>query len=653
MPVLKRLFAFLLLFLSACLASQLVLAEVRLPRVISDGVVLQRDQAVPLWGWADDGEEVTVALNGRQLARIVAENGEWRVALPRQVAGGPHTLEVNGQNSIQINDVYFGDVWLAAGQSNMQTSMARVQPVYPEEVATADEPLIRLYTKSPEYDFDGPREDYTDGEWQVTNTDNIESFSAVAYFFAKHIHEHTGVPIGIINTAVGGSTAEGYIREENLAAFPQYYEQGTSYQDHEYYERILAEDRAKNEAWQTELQENDQGLNNEEPWYATELNTEDWGHMLIPGYWADTDIGPINGAVWFRRDVNLPDSAAGKEAQLWMGRIVDADQVYVNGELVGGTTYQYPPRRYTVPEGVLKAGKNSIAVRVVSNTGTGGFVLDKPYWLKVGDLSLDLTGEWQVKVGYEIDPLKPDQFVQHLQPLGYGNAMISPIENVRFKGALWYQGESNASRYDEYEAILKAMIADWRDRFNDPDMPFIIAQLANFMESSDKPQESDWAELREVQRQITRTVENTALAVNIDAGEWNDIHPLRKKIVGDRMAIAARSLVYGEEDLVALGPDARCLRVQDSRIVIYFDSVGNGLSSKGEELSGFAIKGANTDWQWASARLDGETVVLDRMELQEPISVRYAWADNPGKANLYNAEGLPASPFGLTLECSN
>jgi len=355
--------------------------------------------------------------------------------------------------------------------------------------------------------------------------------------------------------------------------------------------------------------------------------------------------------VWFRREVNLPASVAGEEAQLWLGRIVDADMVYVNGELVGGTTYKYPPRRYTVPEGLLKKGANSIAIRVISNTDEGGFVLDKPYWLAVDDLTIDLTGEWKMKVGYESEPLQPDNFIVHMQPLGYGNAMISPIENMRFKGALWYQGESNVSRFDEYQSLLTTMIADWRDRFNDPDMPFIIAQLPNFMEASDEPQESEWAEMRAVQRSITQTVDNTALAVNIDAGEWNDIHPLRKKIVGDRMAIAARSLVYEEQDLVASGPQEVCYKIRNKQVEILFDSVGNGLSSKGAELAEFAIKGTNTPWQWTNARLDGESVFVDRMGAQEPIAIRYAWSDNPEDANLFNAEGLPASPFELTVEC--
>ncbi|MEQ9568250.1 MAG: sialate O-acetylesterase, partial [Pseudomonadales bacterium] len=652
MPAFKRVLALVSVFILSGLASQALLAEVRLPRVISDGVVLQRDQAVPIWGWADDGEEISLVLNGRQVASTVAEDGKWQVVLPEQGAGGPYTLEVRGNNTLRVNDLYFGDVWLAAGQSNMQTSMGRVQYTYPEEVATADEPLIRLYTKQPEYDFDGPREDYSDGEWQVTNTDNIKSFSAVAYFFAKNIHAQTGVPIGIINTAVGGSTAEGYIREEQLAVFPKYLNQATAYRDHEYFENIKAGDRAKNESWRNELDNNDAGLNGENPWYTADLNTESWDRMLIPGYWADTEIGQVNGSVWFRREINLPESAAGQEGQLWLGRIIDADIVYVNGERVGNTTYQYPPRRYSVPEGLLKAGSNSIAVRVISNTGRGGFVPDKPYWLKAGDLKLDLTGEWKMQVGFEAEPLRPDNFIVHLQPLGYGNAMISPIENYRFKGALWYQGESNASRFDEYEALLKTMIADWRDRFNDPDMPFIIAQLPNFMEPSEEPQESDWAEMRAIQLNITQTVDNTALAVNIDAGEWNDIHPLRKKIVGDRMALAARSLVYKETDLVASGPEAVCYSVRNGEVEIRFDSVGNGLSSKGTELAEFAIKGANSGWQWTSAHLDGETVVVDRMGVQEPISIRYAWADNPDKANLYNAEGLPASSFELAVECN-
>jgi sialate O-acetylesterase len=370
--------------------------------------------------------------------------------------------------------------------------------------------------------------------------------------------------------------------------------------------------------------------------------------MKVPGFWSGTDTGPVNGVVWFRRKFELPQSADGKPARLMLGRIVDADTTYVNGTEVGRTTYQYPPRRYDIGEGILRAGENTIAARVVSSAGEGGFVDDKPYELQVGETRVDLKGLWRFRIGAVSEPMPPPQFVDYKQPLGFYNAMLAPLQNMTIKGVIWYQGESNVERAKEYRQLFPAMIRDWRKHWGQGDFPFIFVQLANFLEPVETPSESAWAELRDAQLSALGEP-YTAMAVAIDVGEWNDIHPLNKKAVGHRLALAARKIAYGESDLVSSGPIFRSMTERDGRLTLEFDFTGCGLTARGGELRGFAISGTDDNYVWAQAAIDGDKVVVWNDSVAEPAAVRYAWADNPVDANLYNCEGLPASPFQASV----
>jgi sialate O-acetylesterase len=370
----------------------------------------------------------------------------------------------------------------------------------------------------------------------------------------------------------------------------------------------------------------------------------------VPGYWADQGIRGLNGVVWYRKEIDVPASMAGVPAKLFLGRIVDADEAYVNGVRVGNITYQYPPRRYEVPATTLKAGKNIIVVRVTNTAGKGGFVPDKPYYITANGQSIDLKGEWQYKVGDVFAPGRGfggggGQISQQNIPTGLYNTMVAPVIPYAIKGATWYQGEANSGRPQEYAKLLPALIADWRNKWNDPQLPFLFVQLPNFMEMNYLPSESQWAQLRESQF-LSLSVPNTAMAVAIDAGEWNDIHPLNKKDVGERLALAARKLAYGEDKLVASGPLYQSAAVEGNKIRISFSSTGSGLIAKDDDqLNYFAIAGADKKFVWAKAVIEGDKVVVWSEDVAAPLYVRYAWADNPDGANLYNREGLPASPF--------
>jgi sialate O-acetylesterase len=632
----------------ACLAfiglAASVCADVRLPSLLSDGVVLQRDTSAAVWGWADDGEAVRVSLDGVLVGTAPVRDGRWQLQLPPRAAGGPHTLGFEGANRIVVKDVWFGDVWVASGQSNMELPMRRVRERYADDVAAADLPLVRQFKVPKTFDFDRPHEDIDKAGWVASTPESVLEFSAVAWFFARALNARFGVPIGIINSSYGGSTVEGWMSEQALEPWPKYLDVARRYREDGYLEGLIGADKAESDAWYGKLDAADQGLQSDPPWWSTDLDVSAWNRMQVPGYWADSGAGGVNGVFWFRTSVDLPESAAAQPAMLRLGRIVDADTVWVNGVQVGNTTYQYPPRRYELPAGVLRAGRNTIAVRVVNTAGKGGFVPDKPYQLEVGGDTFDLRGEWSWRLGAESIPLAPPRFQDYMQPLGIYNAMLAPLQKMTIKGVIWYQGESNVGRADEYRKTFPAMIRSWRSEWAEGDFPFLFVQLASFLEAREQPVESATAELRQAQA-AALDEPNTAMAVAIDVGEWNDIHPENKQAVGERLMLAARRLAYGEEDVVYSGPTLRAVDAHSGRLVLHFEHVGSGLEARGGPLEGFAVAGADGHFEWAKAEIDGDRVTVWSEAVPDPVRVRYAWADNPVNANLYNREGLPAAPF--------
>ncbi len=618
-------------------------AEVRLPQLVSDGMVLQRDTQVPVWGWADAGEAVAVDFRGESYLTEASAEGEWRITLPEMSAGGPYELTVKGDNQITLENVLVGDVWLASGQSNMELTMARLKPLYADLMADADYPQIRYFNVPDRYNFAQPLEDLEGGNWISISPETIGSVSGVAFFFARELHRTQDVPIGIVNAALGGSPVAAWISEPALKKFPRAYDELQKFKDQAFVKRLAEDDQERIAAWHEKARKQDAGTKGDDYlWADPDLDTDDWKTLDVPGYWPLEEDGPVNGIVWARTQVEIPPELAGQPARLEVGRIVDADITFVNGTQVGSTGYQYPPRRYTIPAGVLKAGSNTLAVRISSEQGRGGFVFDKPYELEVGDKLIDLKGEWRYRVATQMPPLAPPTFIRW-KPTGLYNGMIAPLTNVPFTGTIWYQGESNTYAPDEYAVMFPAMITDWRKQWGRPDLPFLFVQLANFMEPKDQPDASNWARTREAQLK-TLALPHTAMAVAIDVGEWNDIHPLNKKAVGERLAAAARHEVYGEE-LVYSGPLYKDMQTKGNKIVLSFEHVNGGLVAKDGELQEFAIAGKDGKFVWANAEIRGDKIVVWGDAVADPVAVRYAWADNPENANLYNKAGFPASPF--------
>ncbi|GGG49809.1 9-O-acetylesterase [Hymenobacter glacieicola] len=625
-------------------------AQVRLPRLVSDGMVLQRDTKVNIWGWAAPGEKVVLQFNGQTYQTAAGKDGKWQLSLPALKAGGPYQLDITASNRITLKDVLVGDVWLLSGQSNMETPMLRLRDKFPEVIAQAANPRIRQYEVPMAYTLQKPRTDVAGGKWIAADPQTVLQFSAVGYFFAKEINAKYQVPVGLIKDAVGGSPAEAWLSADALRQFPKYVQQADKYRDSAQVAEQRRQEGAAVTSWYQRLYQADQGeARGQQKWSAAEYDARGWASMNVPGYWANqTPLGPVNGVVWFRKEVEVPAAMVGQPSRLELGTLVDADSTYLNGQLVGTTGYQYPPRKYEVKPGVLKAGKNVVVVRLISNGGRGGFTLDKNYQLRAGGQTIDLRGPWQYKLGATLPPT-PGTTPFQFQPGALFNGMIAPVLPYALKGVLWYQGESNAGRPQDYQALMTSLISDWRTHFQRPDLPFLYVQLANFMAVKSEPGESGWAEVREAQRR-TLAVPRTGMAVALDAGEWNDIHPLDKQTVGHRLALAAQQVAYGEKKGVASGPLYQSMQVSGNKVTLRFSSVGSGLMAKGGgPLRHFAVAGPDKKFVWAQAQIDGNTVVVWSDAVPAPVAVRYAWADNPEGANLYNKEGLPASSFQASL----
>lgn len=622
-------------------------SQIKLPKLISDGMILQRDTELNLWGWASPNEPVSLNFQDKVYKTTANARGEWQIKLPPQPAGGPFEMAFKGKNTIPLKDVLFGDLWIASGQSNMELTMDRVRDVYPEEIRSVRNPEIRQFEVPDEYNFKEKQRDLNSGQWKAVNPENIAEFSAVGYFFAKELYAQYRVPIGLINASLGGSPVEAWMSEEVLKQFPEPHKELQEFKNDSIIKQIEANDQSRINKWYTELGQKDKGSAGK--WNDPKADDNNWKTMQIPGYWADGELGNVNGVVWFRKEVDLPANFKNSDASLWLGRLVDRDSVFVNGSFVGTTGYQYPPRKYRVGEGIFEPGKNTVVVKLINESGRGGFVEDKDYFIAVNNDTINLEGAWKYKLGAEMPPIGSQTFVRW-KPAGLYNSMIAPLENYPVKGVIWFQGESNTSNPEVYSERFGEMIRDWRKNLNQPDLPFLFVQLTNFMEHKKEPGNSNWARLRQEQLE-TLALTNTGMAVGIDLGEWNDIHPLNKKDVGERLALQARKIAYGEDSLTASGPVPKLATRENNRVIIEFDHIGKGLvSNDGTPLKQFSVSADGENFHWATAEISYNRVMLTSDKVTDPIIVRYAWADNPDDANLYNLDGLPATPFELKIE---
>ena len=597
-------------------------AKVRLPRLVSDRMVLQRDVELKIWGWASPGEKVTVRFQGKHYNTETDATGSWQVLLPPQKAGGPFLLEVNER---VIRDVLVGDVWLCSGQSNQETPIARLTEMFPE-INVSNNHMIRHYKVPTQNSVGGLKEDIAgNAGWHSAVASDVLNWTSLAYFFAQEAYDRYKVPVGMLVSSLGGSAIESWVSQKNLKMFPE-----------------LVFDKAALDSMRLAKQDKGAGK-----WQQKNMDDMDWATMEVPGYWRENGIH-TRGTVWYRKTFSVPESMVGRHARLYMGTLVDSDSIFVNGTFVGFTSYTYPPRKYDIPAGVLTEGKNVITVRLTANSANGGFVKGKNYKIVGDDAEIELTGTWKYKIGInQNEVVKYADRLKNLNKAGSGlySGLIYPISNYQVKGTIWYQGESNTGRPQIYASLLEALIKDWRELWNMPDMPFLLVQLPNFMEKNDSPSDSGWARIREAQLKTALNVPYTSLAVTYDVGEWNDIHPLNKKVVAQRLFLGARKLVYGEK-ITGSGPLYKEMKVEGDKIILTFTEIGRGLICKeGKTLRHFAIAGEDQKFVWADAVIRGNKVIVSSKIVKNPVAVRYAWSNNPEDANLCNKEGLLASPF--------
>jgi sialate O-acetylesterase len=646
-------------------------AEVELPSVFTEHLVLQRERPIPVWGRADVGEVVTVEFAGESATTIADADGRWSVRLPAQLASAePRELVVSGQNRVVVGDVLVGEVWVCSGQSNMEWVVSNSNDAA-NEIAAGDYPRIRLFKAAHTLSY--APEFTVSGSWSTCHPDRVGDFSAVAYFFGRDLLRTLDVPIGLISTNWGGTRAEPWTAPAALATHSLYadalkaqravlaafHTSTPAEREARYQEELAAASSARASYWKT-VTTKDPGTH--EGWYLPETEPAGWNTMKLPGLWeqADPELATYDGLVWFRHVVDVPEEWSGEPLQLELGRIDDSDQTYFNGTPVGATIAQHTARReYTVPAELVKAGRAVIAVLVYDTGGAGGFNGPlKAMQLRPGDEDLgepiSLSGSWNWRAGGPPQsasaprPVDPAQeiAIDAQTPGAMYNAMIHPFVPYAMRGAIWYQGESNAGEPTEYRELLPLMINSWREAFGQGDFPFGIVQLASFKAvAPDSPVEGDWADLRDAQLHASQVLQNTGLVVASDIGDAVDIHPRNKQEVGRRLALWARATVYGERELEYSGPSLRELEHRSGELVLHFDHADGLKTRDGHSPAGFAIAGDDGAFVWAEARIEGATVVLSAAEVSRPTAARYGWCNNLEHLNLVNAADLPASPF--------
>ncbi|QDU72452.1 sialate O-acetylesterase [Mucisphaera calidilacus] len=672
---------FLSVVLLVLMTSSVAVAELVLPAVFSDHMVLQRERPVPVWGKADADQAVTVQLmeadNPRPLAQaftVADVAGHWRAELPAQAAGGPYRLVVRGGDEIVLEDVYLGEVWLCSGQSNMEWPV-RLTKNAAAEIAGSADPLLRHFDV-PRTVAGEPQWD-TDASWTMASPETVPGYTAVGYYFARQLRNRLGVAVGLVNSSWGGTRIEPWMPPRMLTAYPDVAadlelleERLAAYKADPSAAEAMAE--AMRSAYEAEVSERQGlatrgGVGLEQRWMEPGHDVSGWGTMSLPVAWERAGVEALeayNGVVWFRREVTIPDAWVGRELALNLGPIDDVDSTYVNGELVGTTDFSTRnswtvDRRYAVSGDVVTNTTLTVVVRVGDWYGDGGISGESSQmWLSLeeGGEKVSLAGPWlyqkeeTVVIGQERPAAPPGEpslgGATARTPTALYNGMICPVKPYGIRGAIWYQGESNASEATRYRSLMPGLIEGWRGDWNDAEMPFGIVQLANFMRERETPGDSAWAELRDAQLHTAKTMEKVGLAVTIDIGEANDIHPRNKQDVGARLASWAMAEAYGQPGAGYSGPMfAKAFR-QDSRFVVTFDLFGSQLAVRGGgKPVGFAVAGEDRVWHRAEARIEGDRVEVWCDAVPEPVALRYGWADNPTRANLVNAQGLPASPF--------
>ena len=627
-----------------------------LASIFTANMVLQQGIALPIWGTAKPGEAITVCFADQEKTTTAGGDGRWQLMLePLSASFDPRTLTVAASGeSVTLSNILVGEVWVCSGQSNMEFSMANTKNA-DAEIPLAQFPNIRIFTVPKRSEWE-PQSTIPDAAWKICTPETASQFSAVAYFFGRELHNRLTVPIGLINGSWGGTIAEAWTSRESLLGEPTLRDIVDSMDENKPRFKELRDE------WQAKMD----AINNcttdaanigfPRGWADLPNPDGDWQKMELPGAWQNRGH-KHSGIFWFRKEVELPAGWAGKDLQLSIGAADKSETTFFNNEKVGSLTMKERPdawsiqRTYTIPGRLVKTGRNIIAVRVHSDMFNGGLTGPAEAMLlkcpSATDTAIPLAGTWlyAIEANYGLVELPPEPMVpgNANMPCGLYNGMIAPLLPYAIRGVIWYQGESNAGRAQQYQTLFPTLIRNWRNAWGLPDLAFHFVQLANFNESNLPAHERHWPSLREAQT-MTLALPHTGMAVAIDVGEPDDIHPRNKQDVGLRLALNALYQTYGDKAVVPCGPMFKTAKRTGDSVRVSFNHPGGGLACRGEKLQGFAIAGIDRKFSEAEARIDGEEIVVSSPSVPAALEVRYAWADNP-VCNLYNAEGLPAAPF--------
>jgi sialate O-acetylesterase len=609
-------------------------------------MVLQRNKPINVWGWAKPGENVAVSFNKQTKYTTAGRNGKWLVTLNAEKAGGPLTLTVKGTNTLYIQNILVGEVWLCGGQSNMEMPIAGWGKInnFENEIKAANYPLIREF-KVPFTISTTLKEDLTGGNWKICSPATAGEFSSTAYFFARKLYNELKVPIGLVNSSRGGTQSEAWTSVNGFEATPELRYIATEIRTGSV-ENIL---KKRNESIIKNLEKPQEGstgpLGRSANWKNEDFDDNKWNLMKLPGVWEDQGFQVLDGIVWFRKTIDVSPGDAGKTAMVQLAQVDESDETYLNGVKIGETGIWHTLRKYTIPAGLLKPGKNLIAIKVTDTRGTGG-VYGNPAAMKITIDSKEqsLAGDWRFRIDSVFnlsESLGPNDY-----PGLLFNAMINPLVNYTIKGAIWYQGEANAGRAFQYRIAFPMMIKDWRQHFKQGDFPFYFVQLPTFGSAkSNSNNGSQWAELREAQDQ-TLALPNTGMVVTTDIGDPGDIHPKNKQDVGKRLADIALNKLYQKKG-ECTGPRYQSMKIIGTTVSLSFTHTGSGLQAKdkGSRVNGFEIAGADKKFHLAQAIISGNKIMLHADSVLQPVAVRYNWADDASSGNLFNRELYPAAPF--------
>ena len=630
---------FLVIF--CLLISQSIRAEIKLPGYFTDNMMLQRDMPIKIWGWGNRYETVTVSIHDQKVNTRCKKDGTWEIILSPIPYGGPYSLTVQGkENSIKIENILIGDIWLCSGQSNMEWTVEQ-SANSKQEVQNANYPEIRAL-KVPKSIKNSPQDNFN-AQWEICSPSTVGAFSGIAYYYARALYKEVQIPIGIINASWGGTDIETWISDEAFTTLPSNVQKQYNMEVVNNLEEYIRQNKGQKQAF-LDAMENDPGINNQ--WFIPGFNTVAWEEMRVPGEWGTTPLSLIDGHVWFKYDLNLTCTEAGRPATLSLGTIDDADITWVNGTKVGNASGWDTPRIYSIPPGILKEGSNNITVRVTDNGGSGGmWGQEADIYLEIDNTRHSLAGNWK----YQMSVANADYHVLDITPnmvhSSLYNTMIHPLTPFRIKGFIWYQGENNVGAGYDYRTLFQTQIKDWRTRWG-YELPFYWVQLANLYPEDTTPVGSSWAELRESQA-MALELPHTGQATIYDIGDAYSIHPTNKQEVGRRLSLIALHKDYGRDSLVYSGPTFQNVSFKENTAVITMNTYGSQLTihNKYGYLEGFSIAGEDRKFVWAKAFIDANgKIIVYNENIAEPVAVRYAWSNNPA-ANLFNAQGLPAIPF--------